>query len=114
MSKLSNIDKARLATELCGLERGECKAGDLYLQGKDGPFVCDVDDFDPVDNAEQAMLVLAGLVKKQADMYSESNNDAWRTVLKRLSYQARQLIGPFNFPSAVCTAGLEVLGKDKP
>ena len=107
---LTNNDKARLATELCGLERWECKAGDLYLQGKDGPFVCDVDDFDPVDNAEQAMLVLEGLVKKLARERKQSKACTLTKLLRgwidQFSDSDEIDLGP-----AVCTAGLEVLNQ---
>ena len=106
---LSNDDRARLATELCGLERWECKAGDLYMQGEKGPFVCDVVDFDPLANGSHPLLVLEGLVKKTMEKFTAYTKDkACRIILHQLATMPEMPEDNW-LGNLVCAAGLEVL-----
>ena len=111
--ELTKKDKVRLATELCGLTKtipaehipkDVSKGWEMYQ--KNGQNYCGVLDFDPVNNWNHMRLVLEGLVEKEAERDFE--NSAWHTVLDKIAITA-YMDTDFNFASAICAAGLEVL-----
>ena len=115
---LSSDEKARLATELCGLRRKQSKSDmgvtsnhpngiwDRY-EGTGG-FPILYHKFDPEYNWNHMRLVLEASVKKVERL-------GWFDVLRRLSFAAlmRESVEKkdFNFGDAVCAAGLEVINQ---
>lgn len=106
MMKLTNEDKARLATELCGGREGYF-FNDWWLFER-GPRI-HKGKFDPLHNGVHTLLVLERLVKRHPGRAKELFEDLAGNILL-ICQNPETLV--FDFPSAVCTAGLEVLGKD--
>ena len=121
--KLSNIDKARLATELCGLEL--CYT---FADGTGGQWwklpcseLIPKDDFDPENNWNHMRLVMEGVVEKRPHLvivYGELAGVKNVGIFFDISGEDGIILGLIadiygdTLPSAVCTAALEVLGKD--
>ncbi len=107
---LTNDEKARLATELCGLEKVE--TGPEYLDDTPrdffytlkGDYYCGGPaSFDPVNNGQHTLLVLEGLARRIS----------WLDVFGLIAVDYMNKLNDFNYAEAVCVAGLEVLRKDK-
>ncbi len=115
---LSNIDKARLATELCGLEKVE--TGPEYLDDTPRDFFYTLNGdyhcggpatFDPENNWNHMRLVLEGLVKKTMEKFTAYSKDkACRIILHQLATLPEMPEDNW-LGSLVCTAGLDVLNQ---
>ncbi len=105
--ELTKKDKARLATELCGL----IDSDPVYVD-KDYCKFCNKSDFAPLHNSRHTLLVLEGLVKKTMEKFTAYSKDkACRIILHQLATMPEMPEDNW-LGNLVCTAGLEVLGKD--
>lgn len=126
MMELSNNDKARLATELCGgkMRSDSCsyRKNTKVAHRWQFPKHADVRvaKFDPLHNGVHTLMVLDGLRKKvyHVDIRLGKGNGPIIIKLYKSPTGAIQntpdikLIEGPHFPSAVVAAGLEVLGKE--
>ncbi len=106
---LTSYEKSKLAG-LAGLKQWRSEQGtyaNFYVNSK-GREVCQLQDFDPVNNGSHTMLVLEGMVEKLA---RENKQTKVRVITQLLRGWIEQFSDSdeIDLGSAVCEAGLEVL-----
>ena len=118
--KLTNDDKARLATELCGLVVHKHKMYPSWIiHPDDYKKRRHIYNFDPVNNGQHTLLVLEGLRKRVDHIDIRLGKGTGPTIIKLYNdpldviedNPSTKLVIPGTFASAVVTAGLEVLNQ---